>query len=410
MVLTVRTITATLGDLGAEEAPGPKVAQRAALLARLRAALLADPGAGVAQVQTVRVSCSAADEWAEFAARGRAHGLARVQAFAAACEASGLEIFNAGPLRDPAAWAAVPELLRACPRLSVSAALDPLELRHDHALALARVVLDVSRVDPDGGANFRFCVSSRVPAGTPFYPASYSAVGSAPSFSLGLETSDLLEAACEAALVATGADAGRLLQRVEDELVARYRAALGPLHRACERLAAAEGASYAGIDASMNPSLAGRGIGWAFEAVLSRLAQAPSLFGHTGSLAVTLTVTRAIKRAAKDEGVLLAGYSGLMLPQLEDRGLAAAADAGACAVKDLLLCSAVCGVGVDTVPVPGDVAPEKLALLILDMQALSLRWDKPLSCRVLPVPGKQAGQRTQFNNPHLTDSVVLALP
>ena len=60
-------------------------------------------------------------------------------------------------------------------------------------------------------------------------------------------------------------------------------------------------------------------------------------------------------------------------------------------MKDLLLYSAVCGTGLDTVPLPGDVTADQLYALLLDLAFLSQRLDKPLTARLMPVPGKKAG-------------------
>lgn len=114
--------------------------------------------------------------------------------------------------------------------------------------------------------------------------------------------------------------------------------------------------------------------------------------------------------ALKALDLQLCGYSGLMLPPLEDAGLAARASEGGYRIHDLLLNSAVCGLGLDTVPVPGDVPPAKLAALYLDVAALAYRLDKPLTARLFPVPGKGAGERTAFQNPHLCDATVFEVP
>ena len=60
-----------------------------------------------------------------------------------------------------------------------------------------------------------------------------------------------------------------------------------------------------------------------------------------------------------------------MLPVLEDYTLAQRAAQGVLSVKDLLLYSAVCGTGLDTVPLPGDSSQEQLSALLLDVAALS---------------------------------------
>jgi hypothetical protein len=50
-----------------------------------------------------------------------------------------------------------------------------------------------------------------------------------------------------------------------------------------------------------------------------------------------------------------------------------------------------------------------VASLLLDVGALAYRLDKPLACRLLPLPGKAAGEATAFDNPYLLDSRVMEL-
>ena len=139
------------------------------------------------------------------------------------------------------------------------------------------------------------------------------------------------------------------------------------------------------------------------------------------------------------------GYSGLMLPPLEDATLARRQmlcdneeqeeqeeqDEGqesakkraktttaeekkkkkgtkkrAYGVTDLLAFSAVCGVGLDTVPIPGDTSHAAVAATLLDTAALAARWNKPLSARLFPVPGLQAGDLTSFESPFLINTRV----
>jgi hypothetical protein len=127
--------------------------------------------------------------------------------------------------------------------------------------------------------------------------------------------------------------------------------------------------------------------------------------GAVGTLAAASALTRMLKRLPYAQ----VGYSGLMLPVLEDSLLAARASAGLVSVSELLLYSAVCGTGLDTVPLPGDATPEQLAAIVLDVSALALALQKPLSCRLFPVPGKAAGERTEYDSPYLVNAAVLPL-
>jgi uncharacterized protein (UPF0210 family) len=98
-----------------------------------------------------------------------------------------------------------------------------------------------------------------------------------------------------------------------------------------------------------------------------------------------------------------------MLPVLEDAVLAQRAAEGLLTVKDILLYSAVCGTGLDTLPVPGDITEEQLAAILLDVGALSQRLRKPLTARLMPVPGKRAGDQTSFDFTYFANSRVLAV-
>ena len=103
------------------------------------------------------------------------------------------------------------------------------------------------------------------------------------------------------------------------------------------------------------------------------------------------------------------GFSGFMQPVLEDSILAKRAAEGTLTIKDALLYSAVCGTGLDTVPLPGDTTSEQLIPLLLDLSALALRLDKPLTARLMPIPGKKAGDETNFDFEFFAQSKVMRL-
>jgi uncharacterized protein (UPF0210 family) len=127
--------------------------------------------------------------------------------------------------------------------------------------------------------------------------------------------------------------------------------------------------------------------------------------GLHGSLTAAAILTEAVERA--DFPWL--GFSGFMQPVLEDSVLARRAEEGTLTVKDLLLYSAVCGTGLDTLPLPGDTTPSQIAALLLDLCALALRLNKPLTARLMPIPGKKAGDLTGFDFAFFANSRVMAL-
>ncbi|HLY31068.1 MAG TPA: DUF711 family protein, partial [Ktedonobacterales bacterium] len=93
----------------------------------------------------------------------------------------------------------------------------------------------------------------------------------------------------------------------------------------------------------------------------------------------------------------------------EDATLGQRCAEGRVTINELLTYSAVCGTGLDTIPLPGDTPPERVAALLADVATLAHRLRKPLSARLFLVPGGQAGEMTTFDSPYLTNTRILGL-
>jgi hypothetical protein len=99
-----------------------------------------------------------------------------------------------------------------------------------------------------------------------------------------------------------------------------------------------------------------------------------------------------------------------MLPILEDSVLSQRWTEGRLSLDEMLAYSAVCGTGLDVIPLPGDVSGDQLAAILGDVASLSVKWHKPLSARLLPVAGKKAGDQTEFDDPFLVNAKIQPLP
>ena len=44
------------------------------------------------------------------------------------------------------------------------------------------------------------------------------------------------------------------------------------------------------------------------------------------------------------------------------------------------------------------------------MASLAVKWKKPLSARLMPIPGKIPGERSEFNDPFLVNATLQRLP
>jgi uncharacterized protein (UPF0210 family) len=91
------------------------------------------------------------------------------------------------------------------------------------------------------------------------------------------------------------------------------------------------------------------------------------------------------------------GYSGLMIPVLEDTVLTRRWTEGTYGLDSILAYSAVCAGGVDTVPVAGDTSEVAIPRIVGDIATLASKWHKPLAVRLLPAPGRKVGEMTEFS-------------
>ncbi|MGC1936197.1 MAG: DUF711 family protein, partial [Candidatus Acidiferrales bacterium] len=127
--------------------------------------------------------------------------------------------------------------------------------------------------------------------------------------------------------------------------------------------------------------------------------------GSSGTLAAVAIITRALKNIP----VTRTGYSGLMLPVLEDSVIARRWSEGRLSLDSLLLFSSVCGTGLDVIPMPGDTTEARIEPILKDVASLAYKWHKPLSARLLPVAGKKAGEQTEFQDPLMVNATIQAV-
>ena len=255
--------------------------------------------------------------------------------------------------------------------------------------ACAEVIVRCAQIEQNGFANLQFAALANVPAGAPFFPAAYHDKDK-PAFALATESADLAVQAFEHAktieegrnnLTSEIEKHGKKLAKISNSLLSNSR-------------------KFLGIDFSLAPYPDdAHSLGNAVEKM-----GIPKIGLH-GSLAAAAILTETIDRADFSH----TGFSGFMQPVLEDSVLAKRAAEGTLTIKDALLYSAVCGTGLDTIPLAGDTTAEQLVPLLLDLSALSLRLDKPLTARLMPIPGKKAGEETSFDFGFFANSKVMSL-
>jgi uncharacterized protein len=257
--------------------------------------------------------------------------------------------------------------------------------------ACSQIITRCAPISPDGFTNLNFGALANVGPGGPFYPGSYHGSGG-PACGFAIQCADEAVRAFQSATSLAEARQ-RLLFALEDG-AATMSAVIEPL---CQMF----GLHWNGFDFSPAPfPVDDCSLGGAIEI----LGSAP--VGYPGSLAAAAVVADTLDKGRWKH----TGFNGLMMPVLEDSILAARSDQQVLEIKDLLLYSAVCGTGLDTVPLPGDATPEQLEAVLLDIAALAVRLGKPLCARLMPVPGKKAGDRTEFDFGYFANGRVMKLP
>jgi uncharacterized protein (UPF0210 family) len=252
----------------------------------------------------------------------------------------------------------------------------------------AHLVKYLSEHSDRSQATFSFAATAMLPPYAPFYPGAYHN-GPGKKFAVGFEAAGVVERV----FATSDKDPEHLVSALTEQLAIHAKAA----ERIGRELQAATGWEFLGIDTTPAPlgdvSIAGAMEHWAGK------------FGASGTLTSAALITQAVKAVP----VKQVGYSGLMVPVLEDARLAQRWAEGTYDLDSLLSYSAVCGTGLDAVPMPGDVTEEQLARIIGDVATLAVKWKKPLTARLQPVAGKKAGDKTDFDGPYLFNTVLQPL-
>jgi len=311
------------------------------------------------EVQTVRLATQ------PFPTVLRGHGPAETVPFAQAleslCEAHGIDYCSIGPVVTTERGAelayidAIPDVIRG----TESAFSSVVVAERDSGISLrgiekaADVIVEIAHSTPDGFGNLRLAVLANCEPGSPFFPVSYHR-GPETRFSIATEAADL---AVEAFAQAGSLKEARAALKDAIEQKARM------IEEICRGLEDDFDLWFGGIDFSLAPfPETARSIGHAIE----RLGV--DGFGSSGTLFAVAFIKRAIEAARFTR----CGFSGVMLPVLEDATLAERSAETLFSLDSLLLYSTVCGTGLDTIPLPGDVTVEEVSSILLDVATLSL--------------------------------------
>lgn len=316
---------------------------------------------------------------------------------------SGIRLrFAIGAARNKEEIALLPELIAAYGDLCNACVNVPLDengvLDNELIEQSVYAVQRIANITPRGEGNFNFTVNFNCKPFIPYFPAGYHLSHLPNSFVIGLETPDLLVEVLKSVPKSPHS------QFYADCYRAMLQALQYHVDQVLEMLSAVKLSGkfeFAGIDSSVAPSKNCSSITKIYE-----LMGLP-YFGAAGSVEVSALLTKVFKSIQR---VPLVGFSGLMLAVTEDLGLAEGTQKQYFDIRALLTYSAVCGIGLDTVPVAGNAKAESIAAIMRDTGTMAFRLNKPLTVRLFPIPNKVAGEISEFESDDLCNCRLLHIP
>jgi len=283
----------------------------------------------------------------------------------------------------------IPEALAATERVcsSVNVGSTRAGINMDAVLRMGRVIKRTAELtaDRDGVGCAKLVVFCNTPEDNPFMAGAFHGIGE-PECTINVGVSG------PGVVLSTvrkhqGADFGTLATAIK--LTAFKVTRMGELigRRASERL----GVPFGIVDLSLAPTPA---IGDSVAEILE--AMGLEKCGTHGSTAALALLNDAVKKGGAMASSYVGGLSGAFIPVSEDAGMVAAAEAGALSIDKLEAMTCVCSVGLDMIAVPGDTPAETIAAIIADEAAIGMVNRKTTAVRVIPAPGRKAGDYVEF--------------
>ncbi|MDI6715644.1 MAG: PFL family protein [Actinomycetota bacterium] len=283
----------------------------------------------------------------------------------------------------------IPEALAKTERVcsSVNVASTKAGINMDAILRMAEVIKKTAELskEQDGIGCTKLVVFANIPEDNPFMAGAYHGFGEPDKvINVGISGPGVVRAVLEKH---PDVDLTRVAELIKQtafkitrmgELVGRESAAL-------------LGAKPGVVDLSLAPTpTPGDSVAQIIEAMGIEKCGGP---GSTAALAI---INDAVKKGGAMATSSAGGLSGAFIPVSEDLAMAEAVASGALSIEKLEAMTAVCSVGLDMIVIPGDTPVETIAGIIADQMAIAVINHKAAGVRLIPAPGKKAGDRAVF--------------
>jgi uncharacterized protein (UPF0210 family) len=298
---------------------------------------------------------------------------------------------------DRSLMTAIPQALaetqRVCASLNVASTRAGINM--DAVLMMGRQIKEAARLtaDKDGLACAKLCVFANIPQDIPFMAGAYLGVGVADAvINVGVSGPGVVKRAVDRAVTTSEIsgevlDLGKISEIIKTTAykVTRVGELIG------REVAAILDIPFGVVDLSLAPTPnVGDSVGEIFQS-LGLLS-----IGVPGTTAALALLNDAVKKGGAFASSNVGGLSGAFIPVSEDLNISEAARAGHLSLEKLEAITSVCSVGLDMVAIPGDTSAEILAAIMADEMAIGVINKKTTATRIIPVPGKAAGEKAYF--------------
>ncbi|MFO7717457.1 MAG: PFL family protein [Desulfohalobium sp.] len=289
--------------------------------------------------------------------------------------------------------AAMPEALASTERVcaSVNVASSRAGINMDAVARMGEVLKETAAAtaNQDGLGCAKLCVFANLPEDVPFMAGAYLGAGEPDAvINVGVSGPGVVKKAVDRAVAADpDLSLGELSETIKRTAykVTRVGEIVG------REVARGLGVGFGIVDLSLAPTPnVGDSVGEIFQSLgLTHI-------GVPGSTALLAMLNDAVKKGGAFASSSVGGLSGAFIPVSEDLHIAEAAHKGHLGLEKLEAMTAVCSVGLDMVALPGDIPAATLAGIIADEMAIGVINHKTTAARLIPVPGKAAGEKAVF--------------
>ncbi|MFO7728030.1 MAG: PFL family protein [Desulfonatronovibrio sp.] len=285
--------------------------------------------------------------------------------------------------------AALAETKRVC--ASVNVASTKAGINMDAVYIMARTIKKAAELtrDQSGLACAKLCVFANIPQDVPFMAGAYLGVGEPDSvINVGVSGPGVVKKALDRAVEATpDCDLGYLAEIIKKTAFKVTKAGELIGREVADKL----GVQFGILDLSLAPTPEqGDSVGEIFQSL------GLGSIGAPGSTAALAMLNDAVKKGGAFASSYVGGLSGAFIPVSEDQNINASVAQGKLSLSKLEAMTSVCSVGLDMVALPGDISAETLSGIIADEMAIGVINSKTTAVRLIPVPGKHAGQTAIF--------------